>query len=299
MMKYKFASHKSQITLLLLMVLLGGIKAWGQTEISSLSEITDATGSYTLASNFSTSGTPANGIGSSSTNPFKGTIDGGLVTITGTWNKPLFDYVEDATIKNVIIQEVSVSTSANAGAIAANASGATRIYNCGILGGTVGGSGNVGGLVGFLDGTSRVINCYSYANITSGSVRAGIVGYNNFASKYNNLKTMVMNCMFYGDISIGDNLYPIYGGEEISNDYKASTANRLNNYNYFLYEAPFSAQRKITKYNCALAAEKRFLVRFEFYRHLVNSTRELAAWYATGSTANAHETMAKWVYDKS
>ena len=110
--------------------------------IYNLSGITDPNGSYTLASTFSTTGTAEdednNEIGTS-TNPFKGTIDGGLVTITGTWDKPLFDYVEDATIKNVIIKTVSISTSNNTGAIAAIALGATRIYNCGINDGTISG----------------------------------------------------------------------------------------------------------------------------------------------------------------
>ena len=89
-------------TLLFLLLIAGAVEAWGQTEITSLDEITNPEGSYTLASTFSTTGTPANNIGTSDY-PFKGTIDGQLVTITGTWNKPLFDYVEDATIKNIII----------------------------------------------------------------------------------------------------------------------------------------------------------------------------------------------------
>ena len=138
---------------LMVMIMTCGV-GWGQTEITSLTGITSATGRYILASNFSTTGTPANGIGSTSANPFKGTIDGQLVTITGTWDKPLFDYVEDAVIKNVIIQTVRIdvtSTNTNVGAIAGNASGSTRIYNCGILSGSISGTGDVGGLVGALD----------------------------------------------------------------------------------------------------------------------------------------------------
>ena len=52
------------------------------------------------------------------------------------------------------------------------------------------------------DGSARVINCFSYAKITGGTVKAGIVGYNQTASttevtngKYEKLKTMVVNCM--------------------------------------------------------------------------------------------------------
>lgn len=276
-------------------------------EIYSGSEITDMSGTYYLSDNFTPSDEP---IGTAA-EPFCGTIDGQLNTFS--IGHPLIGYAEGATIRNVILDNVTISGEGTTidinggnktvtGAIANVATGATRIYNCGILAtnsSSVSGSDYVGGLVGLLDGEARVINCYSYANITKGSEVGGIVGYNNFASKHNNLKTMVMNCMFYGDITASGIIAPIYGGLEISNDKIANSNNRLNNYNYFLNEASFSENRKITKYNCALAAEERFLVRFEFYRHLLNSTRELAAWYATGSTDDAHSKMAKWVLDKT
>ena len=284
------------VTLLLMIV---GVNAWGQTPITSLSDITDSEGSYILASTFSTTGTPANGIGTSSDNPFKGTIDGQLVTITGTWDKPLFDYVEDATIKNVIISSVSVSTSGNAGAIAANAKGETRIYNCGILGGTVSGSAYTGGLVGQLydkgedNKGSHVINCYSYANITGGSDVGGIVGYNNYASKADNIRTMVMNCMFYGDITGGNNVSPVYGGQNIDN-----VQGGLNNFNYYAYDELKTKAITKNKYNCALAVEKKYLNRFEIYRQLLNSNKKLAAYYAsTATTTVSPSDMAKWVLE--
>lgn len=282
--------YKIPLTLLLL-IFLGATNAWGQTEISSLSDITDANGTYTLASDFSTTGTPANGIGSSG-NPFQGTIDGGLVTIIGTWNKPLFDYVEDATIKNVIIQEVSVSTSANAGAIAANAAGATRIYNCGILGGTVSGSDNVGGLVGSLSGNARVINCYSYANITGGTTVGGIVGNNGGTTTAASINTMVMNCMFYGDITGGTNVSPVYGGTNINN----LNSGGLNTFNYYAYDKLTTSAISSGKYNCALAVEEKYLTRFEFYRQLLNSNKKLAAIYITGNASDAN-ILAKWVLE--
>ena len=273
----------------------------------SLSEITDMESYYVLAEDFDFSGFTSLG---SSEAPFKGTIDGKLNTLTGL-TVPLVAYANNAVIKNVIIDlgTTTITGGDDAGVICSTANGATRVYNCGVLGGSISGGTNVGGIVGKLDGTSRVINCYSYANVTGGTNRAGIVGYNSYASKYNDLKTMVMNCMFYGDISTGGTISPIYGGLEISNDNKANTNNRLNNYNYYLYEAPFSKNNTtsnviFSKYNCALAAEERFLVRFEFYRHLLNSTRELAAWYATGDAANGRgvgdeNKMAKWVLDKT
>ncbi len=287
------------------------------TTISSLADITSATGSYKLASGFSATGTPKEGdveIGTSS-NPFRGTIDGNLVEFQLS-SSPLFDYVQDATIKNVIISKANISTSGNAGAIANNALGATHIYNCGVLAtgstvekdddgydhisscsSTISGSGYVGGIVGLLDGSSRVINCFSYANITGGSNVGGIVGWNNVATTSTNLATMVMNCMFYGDITGGTSKAPIYNGEIITND---GDADGVNNFNYFWAGASYVQEQQIDKdrYNCALAAETRFLQRFEFFRHLLNSNRELAAWWATGDTDNKGE-MMKWVLEPS
>ena len=242
--------------------------------------------------------------------PFSGSFDGGCCVLTNL-SHPLFDIVNGGKVYNVMLSEVNIDlNTGNAGAITKVLKGTSSakgvIYNCGILSGSVSGGDHVGGLVGDLgvddsddNCYARVINCFSFADITGGSVKAGIVGYNNYASKYNDLRTMVMNCMFYGDIASGNIIYPVYGGLEISNDYKANTGNRLNNYNYFLYEAPYSLNKLILSgyYNCALAAEERFLVRFEFYRHLLNSTRELAAWYATGTADQS--VMLKWVLDKS
>ena len=267
------------------------------TEVSSSSEMTDMNGNYLLTSSFSSSGS----IGTSD-NPFKGTIDGNLNTLTLSY--PLVAYADGAIIKNVILDNDNVTIgdneNGNAGAICCEATGDTRIYNCGVLGGSVGGSNNVGGIVGLLDGRSRVINCYNYANITSGSNCGGIVGYNNVASTSSNLQTMVMNCMFYGNIT-GGNAAPIYGGAIIHNKYASADDTGLNNYCYFLYDEeknPYVKSIVEANYHGALGAEERFLNRFEFFRMTLNSTRNLAAFYATGDATQKGE-IAKWVLDKS
>ena len=263
------------------------------TEVSSSSEITDMNGNYILASTFSSSSS----IGTSD-NPFTGTIDGGLNTLT--LSNPLVAYADGATIKNVILKDVSLSGGTNVGAICNEATGETRIYNCGVLSGSVGGSDKVGGIVGLLDGSSRVINCFNYADITSGSDCGGIVGYNNVASTSGNLKTMVMNCMFYGNIT-GGNAAPIYGGAIIHNKYASADNTGLNNYCYFLYDEdknPYVKTIADDKYHGALGAEERYLNRFEFFRLTLNSTRNLAAYYVTDD-ATKKEEMAKWVLDKS
>ena len=223
---------------------------------------------------------------------FTGTFDGGFHTINGL-NKPLFTTTNGAIIKNVVIKEVQISGgTGDVGAIVGTAQGKTRIYNCGILSGSVGGGTNVGGIAGRIEDASRVINCYSFANITGGTTVGGIVGNNAVASTAGNLQTLVMNCMFYGDITEGTNVYPIYGGEKISNKGAAGDANGINNYNYYRYEAKITPKA----FNCALAAEERYLTRFEFYRHVLNSQRKLCAFYVTGDV-NDYAEIAKWVFD--
>lgn len=267
------------------------------TEVSSSSQITNMNGSYILASNFTSSGSIGTAV-----NPFKGIINGNLNTLT-LGGYPLVAYADGATIKNVILDNVSISSgneNGNAGAICCEATGDTRIYNCGVLSGSVGGSEKVGGIVGLLDGRARVINCYNYADINSGSDCGGIVGYNNVASTSNNLQTMVMNCMNYGSVT-GGNAAPIYGGAIIHNKYASTDDTGLNNYCYFLYDeekVPYVKTIASDKYNGALGAEERFLNRFEFFRMTLNSTRNLAAFYVTGD-ANQKDEMAKWVLDKS
>ena len=211
----------------------------------------------------------------------------------------MFNTVSGGTVKNVILDAVSISSGTNVGSIANEAIGTSAnkasIYNCGVLSGSISGSGYVGSIVGKLGDDSnndnsyaRVINCYSYATIGGGSSVGGIVGYNSFASAANNLRTMVMNCMYYGKITGGSNKAPIYNGQNITN----VGTNGLANYNYYFSGCTFTGG--IDTYNCALAADERYLTRFEFYRRMLNSNGELAAWYATGSTENRSE-MYKWI----
>ena len=266
-----------------------------------------ASASYKLASDVSASGSNA------ITTAFTGTFDGDGYTISGLGHA-LFNNVNGGVVKNVILDNVGISSGTNVGAICNEATGATRIYNCGVLASnstvekdengydkitscssSIRGSNYVGSIVGLLDGSSRVINCFSYANVNGGSEAGGIVGHNNVATTATNLQTMVMNCMFYGEVS-GSSIAPIYNGEIITN---VGENTGVGNYNYFRLESSYIQNTAITKvYNCALGAETRFLQRFEFYRHLLNSHCELAAWWATGNMANKDE-MMKWVLEPS
>ena len=119
------------------------------------------------------------------------------------------------------------------------------------------------------------------------------MGYNNQSTSAanNNQKTMVFACMFYGDITGGTTISPVYGGKIISNA-GTNTTSGVSNFNYFRLEAPYVQPTGIT-YNCALGAEDRFLKRFEFFRHILNGQRKLAGWWATGTYSK--DDMLKWV----
>ena len=254
---------------------------------------------FTFTSNYTSLGTESK--------PFRGTIAGQLNAITAP-SVPLVAYAESAVIKNVILEGVSISTGTNVGAICNEASGATRIYNCGILSGSVSGTNYVGGIVGWLKEEARVINCYSYANVSGGNTAAGIVGYNDVATTMTNLQTMVMNCMFYGNITGASSMKPVYGGQVISN----AGANGVNNYNYYRNGEDVTFDDNYANfdaYYCTLPADEEYLTRFEYYRSILNSNRQLCVWWITGKkvtkteetdelqTTSDLELIAKWVLD--
>ena len=268
-------------------ILGNGTVEW--IDISSLSMITSSSGAYRLTADVSDRPGVTN---------FAGILEGNGHTISGL-TAPLFETITNGTVRNVNLTGVNISSHAGpTGAIAGTADGGSRIYNVGILDGSVGSSGKCGGIVGKLDGSARVINCFSYANITGGSDVGGIVGYNNYASKSGDIRTMVMNCMFYGDITGGTTISPVYGGYNINNITHDSDRNSdgLNTFNYYAYDRLKTMAISDNKYNCALAVEEKYLNRFEFYRLLLNSNKKLAAFYATGSVDNGGQ-MLKWVLE--
>ncbi|MBR4505448.1 MAG: hypothetical protein IKP21_01580 [Bacteroidales bacterium] len=276
-----------------LLCLLLPLTTTAQTDITSLSSITDADAHYRIAADIS-GGTPG-------VSTFNGTLEAAIdpsthmpYRISGL-TAPLFTTLT-GTVKNLVLEGVAISGhSGNTGAVACTANVAARIYNVGILDGEVGGTGYTGGLVGLLAGNARVINCYSYATITGGSTVGGIVGRNNVATTAATVTTgtMVMNCMFYGDITGGSAISPVYGGQNINN----LNSGGLTTFNYYAYDELVT--KKVNNnnyYNCALAVEERYLKRFEFYRLLLNSNKKLAAWYATGSVDDGGQ-MLKWVLE--
>ena len=288
---YYTKKGKVSSALWLLLAVLLPVTVWAQNNVTNESELmalNGQSGTYTITQDITITNS-FNTIAS-----FSGTLEAAINPATKmpyrikNLSVPLFTTLT-GTVKNLVLEGVAINNpSGNTGAIACTANGAARIYNVGILGDSVGGTAYTGGLVGFLDGTARVVNCYSYANITGGTNVGGIVGHNNLATASNNLKTMVYCCMFYGDITGGTNKAPIYNGTNITN----VSNNGVSNYNYFRAEASYV--RSINTYNCALMAETRFLNRFEFFRHILNSHREVAAWWVNSTSPDTSEIM-KWV----
>lgn len=226
---------------------------------------------------------------------FTGTFDGQYHVISGL-RKPLISTANGATIKNVVLDNVNISGTGNVGGIVATAEGATRIYNCGVRatnGSTIGGGTNTGSIVGELKGNARVINCYSFADITGGTMVGGIVGrITGTVATYQNVTgnngALVMNCIYYGKPS-GTSIYPIYGGNEISD------VRGVNTYNYYRLNAGYTGN-----YNYGSAqpiADDSYLARFEFYRSILNSHRELASLYCFADVAK-YEEIGKWTLNK-
>ena len=270
---------------------------YGPVEVSNSSAITNMNGNYLLASGFVSTAS----IGSE-TNPFKGIIDGQFNTIakTSAIDHPLVAYADGAIIKNVIVGTVSINSGTDVGAICSVADGGTKIYNCGVLDGSVSGSGNVGGLVGLIqqDSQVRVVNCFNYANVNStGSYAAGIVGKNE--GDVGDVRIAL--CMMYGNVTGATNISPVYGGSHAPN------VNNFTEYNYWLYSTTGADGKKVLKdmnytaYNDQLAIEKEeYLTRFPFYRHILNTHRELASFFLFGDYEKGHvEEIGHWTVDKS
>ena len=288
------------------------------TTITTLTELQGMTenGAYVLGADIDTNGS------FTTISNFTGSLDGRGYTISGL-TQPLFGMTNGATIHDLNLKSVNISKAGDVGAIVCDAKGYTRIYDCGILPTTAdfpagthsrveatGSGGCAGSLVGILEDDSRVVNCFSYADVTSSGIAAGIVGNNTFASntvvtndKYANLKTMVVNCMYYGNIT-ASSIYPVYGGTKISN----KGDNAINNYNFYSVGCTFTGT--LTDYNCSWPAKLEYLTRYEYHRNLLNSNRELCGWWvgayqapstmATTAVQNVKKDaslMLKWVLD--
>ena len=213
------------------------------------------------------------------TQPFSGTFDGNYFTITGLTHS-LFDTLDGGTVKNVVFDNVSISGTGNVGAICNVADGTTKIYNCGVLSGSVTGTDKVGGLVGLVrSGSSvRVVNCYNYADVSGGDYAAGIVGKNEGTVSSDGTvgNVRIALCMMYGNVTDAINISPVYGGNHVNN------VSNYSEYNYWRYRSGLV----YTVFNDQLAVEyDDYLTRFPYYRHILNSHRKMAAYFLFGGVS--------------
>ena len=171
----------------------------------------DITGNYKLANDIDLQNEEWTPIGVNSTVPFIGTFDGDGYTIRNlkinlptVSNVGLFGYVKNATIKNVVIDNINVKGSSNIGALIGTTEGISTVENCSITGtGIVNGASCVGGVIGNALG-GLVIECSSTATVTgsAGSV-GGLIG-NSFAA--------VSKCYSTGNVSTtGSNVGGLIG----------------------------------------------------------------------------------------
>ena len=130
------------------------------------------------------------------------------------------------------------------------------------------------------------MNCYNFATVSSqyGKV-GGIVGTvkGTFSTK-NKAQCMVFACVNYGwldETASGNKRYPVIGGQDKS-DNKTIVNNRLNIYNYYYL---FDEYTKTDLDDAHLGNdgsygfEAKFLNRFEFVRHILNSKRKHSGWW--------------------
>lgn len=306
------------ITLAFMLVSPTTAKAQSPTPVTSLSNI-GTSGDYIIENDIDASGFTTS-IGS-----FSGTLtaqakgDGTFPIITNL-SVPIFTTATGATISNIMLKNVKINQDGDVGAIACTANGTTKIYNCGILPSTpdhatdnrstVASSNNrnCGSLVGKLDGTARVVNCFSYANVTKGGGGSyyvgGLVGNNAQSSSQgtDKIKTIVVNCIFYGDISNCSNYSPVFGNKDIDN----STDTGINPYCFFSAKDGTFANASFTSYKHSWPAAEEYLTRFEYYRSIFNSNRRLCTWWVNGTYGTAPTDadvtaagIAKWVLDES
>ncbi len=158
---------------------------------------------------------------------FKGTFDGKghkvsnlYINITGDsvsndGYRGLFGQTEDATISNLTLEEVSVTTSTNTayqrvGALIGNAQ-STAISNVQVVSGTIDLTNNAantggwytGGIAGCYSGT--MTNCVNKASVKSGSMVGGLIGQTYYTSSAQTGSAIqILRCANYGEVVAND-----------------------------------------------------------------------------------------------
>lgn len=113
---------------------------------------------------------------------FGGTYDGGGHAIIGLYNNNaknsgtgVFNFIEGATIKNLIVRDAYITANANVGLVVGYADKNSLIINCQSSGFIYCGGSYHAGIVGCLS-TSKMLNCYSDGFIWAKNQTGGLCG---------------------------------------------------------------------------------------------------------------------------
>ena len=181
--------------LVLATALLTSVSAFAQTEISTEEQLkaiaNDLSGTYVLKNDITLSDAEWTPIGTSS-DPFKGTLDGKGFTIKGLTvgngandNKAFFGFTKDATVTNIGFTSAEVKGHNQAAIVVAQAKSSTlsNIY----VSGVVTGRDHVGTIAGDARDNTTITNCVSTAAALSTEHQGGgIAGWtNNSTFSYN------------------------------------------------------------------------------------------------------------------
>ena len=117
-----------------------------------------------------------------------------------------------------------------------------------------------------------------FANVSGSSYAAGIVGKNAGTVSTDGTvgNVRIALCMMYGNVTNATNISPVYCGNHVNN------VKNYTEYNYWRYRSGLV----FTVFNDQLPVEKDvYLTRFPFFRHILNSHRELAAYFLFGGVS--------------
>lgn len=148
-----------------------------------------------------------------SSQPFKGVLDGNGKTISGLWiNRNntdyvgLFGYCDGATIQNLILKDVDIKGNTNVGAICGRGYNRGSISNC-VLSGRVICKNYAGGCVGRCDGFI-VRGITSSVEVRGGDYSGGIAG------RVGDYSISISDCFVYTTITGSNKTGGIVGGED-------------------------------------------------------------------------------------
>lgn len=235
-------------------------------------------------------------------NTFKGIIDGNnkvfknikITETTESLSNGIFKYIENATIKSIIIDnsnlEIQNDSPNYSGLLIGYAAGNSKIYNIGINNSNIEIKRNseeemyVGSIVGYIKDKTIVTNSYSYANITANGknntnmIVGGLVGYRTGTNtKMNDDNPKVYLLVMYGSMNISSSKSTqyVYNGAKFNSSENPT-------YCYYLWQGETNDTSKTTLDTYAILKSYDDIVADGFKAHL-NNYRYMVDYYLGNS----------------